>query len=247
MTSAAKVFAILDLFSEDRQLLNPDEINEQLGYSRATGYRYVKELVDAGFLQKVSARFYSLGPRIIELDYQLKHSDPLLLAANPEMEKLASDTGFDTVLSIYFSGAMKVMDTHRCSIQPQLKLSYGRGRSRPLFRSAAPKVLIASLPRSSLKKVYELNSEEIKAHKMGHTWDEFRSELQRIQKLGYYISLGEIDHDVGAMAVPVYNEEGDVIAALALVGNLDDIRYADTEELKNKLQITTTNISKALL
>src|SRR4029453_359660 len=67
MTSPARVLAILNLFSEERPVWHTDEINETMGYTRATGYRYVKDLVEAGFLRKVSAGRYSLGPRTIEL------------------------------------------------------------------------------------------------------------------------------------------------------------------------------------
>ncbi|MFM7009746.1 MAG: helix-turn-helix domain-containing protein, partial [Betaproteobacteria bacterium] len=67
MTSLAKGFAVLDLFCEVQPVWHADEINHALGYTRATGYRYVKDLVEAGFLRKVSAGRYSLGPRIIEL------------------------------------------------------------------------------------------------------------------------------------------------------------------------------------
>lgn len=139
MTSPARALAVLDLFTQQRPVWQPDEINGALGYTRATGYRYVKDLVEAGFLQKVSAGRYALGGRIVELDYQLRQSDPVLLAALPVMESLARGSGFDVVLSVLFGGPM-VIDVHRVSVQSSLKLAYGRGRPRPLFRSGAPKI-----------------------------------------------------------------------------------------------------------
>ncbi len=83
MTSPSRVFAILQLFDETRPVWHTDELKATLGYSRATGYCYVKDLVEAGFLKKVSAGRYALGARIIKLDYQLRRSDPVLLAAIP--------------------------------------------------------------------------------------------------------------------------------------------------------------------
>ena len=55
MTSPARVFAILDLFTRERPTWHADEINDALGYARATGYRYVRELVEAGFLAASSS------------------------------------------------------------------------------------------------------------------------------------------------------------------------------------------------
>jgi DNA-binding IclR family transcriptional regulator len=41
----------LSLFSRTHSIWHVHEIIESLRYSRASGYRYVKELVDAGFRQ----------------------------------------------------------------------------------------------------------------------------------------------------------------------------------------------------
>jgi DNA-binding IclR family transcriptional regulator len=119
MSSPARVFAVLGLFSSERPVWQPDEINEALGYSRPTGYRYVKELVEAGLLQKGSAGRYALGGRIIELDYQLRQIDPVLLAAMPAMQALAARTGFDAVLTVMYGGP-RVIDIHRVSAGKEL-------------------------------------------------------------------------------------------------------------------------------
>jgi DNA-binding IclR family transcriptional regulator len=148
------------LFSQEHPVWNADEINEQLGYSRATGYRYVKDLVDAGLLQKVSQGGYALGARIIELDFQLRQTDPVLLAAAPVMDELAFRSRMDVVLSAMFGG-MRLVDTHRVSPDSSLHLRYGRGRPRPLFRGAAPKIIMANLPRSQLLRIYEAHAAEI--------------------------------------------------------------------------------------
>jgi DNA-binding IclR family transcriptional regulator len=218
MSSPSRVFAILGLFTREHPVWQPDEINEALRYSRPTGYRYVKELVDAGLLQKVSAGRYALGARIIELDHQLRQSDPVLLAAMPVMRELAASSGYDAVLSVLYGGP-KVIDIHRANGERNLELAYGRGRPRPLFRSGAPKVLLAWLPRAPLLRIYEARSREIADSGMGATWPEFRATLTAIRRAGYYRSSGELEPGIGAMAVPVFNAEGDCVAALALVGS----------------------------
>src|SRR5690606_38410839 len=126
MTSTSRVFAILSLFTSQRAIWQPDEINEALGYSRPTGSRSVHELVAAGMLHKVSAGRYALGARILELDYQLRQSDPILRAAGPVMQRLASRTGFDAVLTVLFAGP-RIIDIHRSGGQQDLELAYGRG------------------------------------------------------------------------------------------------------------------------
>lgn len=234
MSSPARAFAILDLFSRERPVWSPDEINAALGYSRPTGYRYVKDLVDAGLLRKVAAGHYALGARIIELDYQLRQSDPVLLAAAPVMQRLAQASGFDAVLSVLYPGP-RVIDVHRASGEPGLELVYGRGRPRPVFVGAAPKVLLAHQPRSVLVRLHADHATEIAASGMGDDWPSFRQALTEIRRLGWYRSRGELQTDVGAIAVPVLDTEGHCTHALALVGSLGRLQSQDDAQLQGWL------------
>ena len=245
MSSSAKVFAILDLFTRERPVWQPDEINEALGYSRPTGYRYVKELVEAGMLQKVAAGRYALGGRIIELDYQLRQTDPVLLAASPAMERLAAGSGFDAVLTVMFAGP-RVIDIHRASADKSLQLAYGRGRPRPVFRSGAPKILLANLPRAPLLRIYESHQREIAANGLGKTWPEFRTALAQIRKAGSYRSLGELEPTLGSCSVPVFNAEDECVAALALVGGVERLAALPPERLLRPLQEAAAAIRQAL-
>lgn len=245
MSSPSRVFAILDLFTQERPIWSPDEINEALGYSRPTGYRYVKELVDAGMLRKAAAGWYSLGGRIIELDYQLRQTDPVLLAAMPAMRQLSARSGFDAVLTVLFAGP-RVIDIHRVSAGKDLQLAYGRGRPRPVFRSAAPKILLAHLPRAQLVKTYEAHHREIAQSALGESWTEFRSALADIRKQGFYRSSGELEPSIGAVAVPVFNEEEECVAALALVGQIKRIGSTKDGALLGQLQEATTGVRRAL-
>jgi DNA-binding IclR family transcriptional regulator len=245
MNSPSKIFAIMDLFSQERPIWQPDEINDALGYSRPTGYRYVKELVEAGMLQKVAAGQYSLGGRIIELDYQLRQTDPVLLAAVPAMQKLSARSGFDAVLTVMFAGP-RVIDIHRVSAEKALQLAYGRGRPRPVFRSASPKILLSHLPRGPLVRIYEAHAAEVAENGMGTSWPEFRSGLADIRKTGHYRSIGELELALGSMAVPVFNGEGDCVAALALVGDVDSIGAVADERLLRPLREAAASIQESL-
>lgn len=245
MSSPSRVFAILDLFTEENPVWQPDNINTALGYSRPTGYRYVKELVEAGLLQKISAGNYALGGRIIALDYLLRKTDPILSAADPIMRKLAANTSFDAALSVMFAGP-QVIDIHRVNAEKNLHLSYGRGRPRPLFLAASPKVMLANLPRSSLKRIYEKHAEEISINGMGNNLKDFLNLLTKIRKDGFYYSQGELEPGLGAVAVPIFNAENDCVASLALVGSIQRFETGLDSSILQKLQTASAAIRIAL-
>lgn len=239
------MFAVLGVFTKHLSIWHPDDINATLGYSRATGYRYVKALVDAGFLQKVGAGRYALGARIIELDYQLRQSDPVLLAAAPVMDALANRSRLNVVLSAMY-GSAQVIDTHRVGPGSSLRLEYGRGRPRPLFHGAAPKVMLASLARAPLQRIYQAHGPDIAAACLGSSWAEFRTRMAAIRAEGYYLSLGEVERRIGAAAVPLLNTEGDLLGALALVGTLKELQAAGPERLLSWLRHAAARVQAAL-
>ena len=73
-------------------------IIEALETSRSTGYRYIKTLHDAGLLTAVRNGYYSLGPRIIEMDLPIRQTDPLLLASHGVLEELVDKIGHSALL-----------------------------------------------------------------------------------------------------------------------------------------------------
>ena len=79
MSSLTRMLSVLDLFSRDHMALTAEQIAEELKLTRTTSYRYIGELMQAGLLVSTMG-VYTLGPRIIQLDYRIRESDP---AASP--------------------------------------------------------------------------------------------------------------------------------------------------------------------
>lgn len=245
VSSPARALAILELFTIERPTWTTDEINAALGYSRPTGYRYVKELVDTGLLRKAAAGSYALGPRLIVLDYQIRQTDPVLLASLPVMQGLVDATGLDAVLSAMFGHHL--IDIHRTSNdRERLALRYGRGRPRPLFKGAAAKAIVANLPRAQQVRLYAGFQAEAAAAGLGTTWEEFRSRLAVIRKAGFHLSLGELEPSLGGAGVPIFDASGDLVAGLALVGPVARLRQADATLLDALLSDAAARIGASL-
>lgn len=244
MTSPARAFAILALFDEGHPVWHADQINEAMGYARATGYRYVKDLVDFGLLRKVSAGCYALGPRIIELDYRLRRSDPLLNAAVPVMNRLVRDAGLDAVLTTLFGN--QLIDVHRASVDPGLHLSYGRGRARPLFVGASAKIILAHLGRAHLMRLYG-DGEDAARGGLGATWELFRARLAEVRREGFYWSRGELEPRYSGAAVALFDADGDVAAGLALVGLTEQLEAMGEAQLHALLDKARAEIHAGIL
>ena len=229
MSSLSKMLSILDLFTVDKPVWSAEGISAVIGCSAPTGYRYVRELVSAGLLLRLGTGNYSLGPRVITLDYQLRTGDPYYHAGQPLMAALANQTGCDCVMSRLFDD--QVIDTHREAGPDGLQFAYGRGRPRLLFHGSAPKVILATLPKAKLKRIYRDHADEIISSGLVADWDDFWRMLQQTKKAGHYVSRGELEPQLGSIAVPFFGDSSHAIGALTLVIPVRRLDFMNHEKL----------------
>jgi DNA-binding IclR family transcriptional regulator len=227
--SVARALAILDLFTVDAPSWSAEQICEERRLSLPTGYRYIRELVAAGLLARLTGGRYSLGPKIIALDHIIRQSDPLLRVASPVMKDLVRRTGCACVISTLLGD--QILDTHREAGAELLTLAYGRGRSRPMFFGAAPKVIIADQPTPWLRKLYDAHAAEIATAGMGEDWGGFRRALAEIRRKGFYVSRGELEAGLSALAAPIRIAGQDAQSALALVTSAERFDLLDVGQL----------------
>ena len=227
MSSLTRMLAVLTLFEKNVPTLDADTICARLGYSQPTGYRYIAELVRAGLIARIGVGAYGLGPRIIELDYSMREADPVLGAAKPVMAELVLVTGGDATLAACYGDHF--VTTHHHAGPEGMSLSYGRGRPMPLLRGALSKCLLAWLPRAQQQRIYQRGIADL--NPSPDDLAERRASWTAIRKQGFAVSIGELDPGVVAVAAPVFDAEGAILAAVAAV--LRKQRY----DLVNKTQL----------
>jgi DNA-binding IclR family transcriptional regulator len=240
-SSGARVLSVLDLFSDQRLLWTPEAIADALQVSLPTAYRYVKLLTEAGLLQRTADAQVTLGPRIIVLDHYIRQADPVLQHGVPFMKELVAQTGLDCVVTALYGG--QLLDTHREFGAAPASLSYGRGRPRPLFRGGAPKVVLAHFAPAALHKLFDARHAELQAAGLPDDWPAFRRYYARIRKAGFYLSVGELEAHLAALAAPLFRADGSVFGAVSLVGTVPRMAVIDTGKLAPLVQRAAQDIS----
>lgn len=243
-SSLARMLSVLDLFSDQRLHWNAEDISEALGVSLPTSYRYVKTLSDAGLLRRGPDAQFTLGPRIVVLDHYIRQADPVLQRGIPFMRELVNQTGFDCVVSGLYGD--QLLDTHREYGSMPADLSYGRGRPRPLFLGAAAKVILAGMPPPQLHRLLDSHVAEVAAAGLPTDWSAFRRYYSQIRKDGHYFSNGELEANLAAIAVPLYQLDGSVIGALSLVTTVQRMAVIDLSKLTPLIQRAAQEISARL-
>jgi DNA-binding IclR family transcriptional regulator len=218
--SLERVLAVLDVFSEKRLEWTFEELMDELGYSRPTLYRYLKTLKDAGFLASTHGAGYTLGPRIVELDYLVRKSDALVLAGAPSLRNLAGRRPC-TAFLVRWYGA-KILCVASESSTDRLTSSYPRGRPMPLGRGAIARSIMAYLPRANVTRLIRRNFEELRSVGLGESEDEIRKNIARVRKTGYAVAHGEVTPGAIGVASAILDAAGHPVASCCVVvaGNL---------------------------
>lgn len=214
MSSLTRMLSVLDVFTPARPTATAEEIMQALGYSRGTAYRYIRELCAFGLLSRVAAT-YTLGPKVIELDFFIRQCDPLLKAGLPVVRQLSEDIDCDVLLTSFYGD--RVVVTHHERGRDKINVTVGRGRVMPLFRGAGSKPIVAHLPPVRLKRIYAEHAAEIAACGLGEDWTAFRQSLAAIRKAGYATSIGELDPANAAIGAPIFSVDGEVAGSVILV------------------------------
>lgn len=224
--------------------MTADQIADSLKLTRTTCYRYTRELSHAGLLVNNAGR-YILGPRIIELDHRIILSDPLLNAGRSVITSLANSLGATGLLTTSYDDRIINIFEHQGS-SPRLPLSFGRGTLMPTFRSSSSKVILASLSRSRLKRLWKLHQHEPDCRAIGADWLTFWKNLQTIKRQGYWTSTGELDGGLAGVSTPILFANGDVAGSLSVVFALKAFRMYDTALLGARLRGAAAEVSAAL-
>lgn len=220
LNSLTKVIAILDLYAGDRLEWTPEELMRELGYTRPTLYRYLKVLREAGLLASHHGAGFTLGPRVVEMDYLLRQSDPVILAGQDHLEEL---TGLYpcSALLVRAYGDRILCVAAECSVPNPLS-SYYRGRPMPLTRGAIARSIIAALPRRHLLNFIATHRDDMQAVGLGDSDEEIADRMRQIRRQGYAVGYGEVTPGVVGIAAPVLDATGTPIASIAvtIAGNL---------------------------
>lgn len=223
--SLTRMLELLDLFTPAAPYWSADALIRYTGTSRSTIYRHVRALHEAGLIRPVANGNYIIGSRVIELDRQLRQTDPLYNAGDGVMRNLAASTHHSVLLCALFSDTVMCVREELAENSPPNLLS--RGQRRPLFTGAASKIILPYLPPHQLRSLYAKHRKTIATAGLGSDWAEFRAGLTQIRRAGYLTTIGEFNNGVLGLSAPVFNHSGHILGSLGIAGAETRFRKID--------------------
>jgi IclR family pca regulon transcriptional regulator len=204
---------ILEAFSEESPSLSLTEIASSVGLEKSTAFRFVHTLDTLGYLERdPETKHYRPGLRVLQLGFATLNSLEIAEMAQPYLKALFAECGETTNMTIRDGAEIVYVARHRTRqiISANLHL----GSRLPVHCTCMGKVQLIDLSRQELDDLLG----EGPYQKMGPntitTLDALVAELDQVRKLGYAINDEELAAGLRAVAAPVRDRSGEVVAAV---------------------------------
>jgi DNA-binding IclR family transcriptional regulator len=235
---------VLDLIEESPSPLTSDDMAGRLGFTRSTLYRHLKNLSDAGLVTSFPDVGYALGPRVAELDYKMRNSDPLIIASRPVMAELVDAIPGIALLCRRYRD--QVLCVHQESRNADFATTYERGKALPLFRGAASRIILAHLPQRSIQRLYEADRQAFAEGRLGKSLDAVRSALKHMRQRGWDITESQVTRGVTGVAAPVFDDRGGVLGSLSLTVGRTKLADGEIRAVAERVTFCARIVTKAL-
>ncbi len=202
---------VLLCFTEETDL-GLTELATRVGLHKSTVHRLLASLEGKGFvIRNPSTDKYRLGFRVWELSANLAQSDDPSIILLPEMEALRDQLG-ETV-SLYVRDGHERIRIQAVQSRQAIRRVAPVGARLPLYVGASSKILAAYAGPQ-----FEQEWREAEDWPSGFDVDAFFSQLAEIRRLGYATSIEEREVGAAAVAAPIFNRAGELVAALSVSG-----------------------------
>jgi len=209
-----KAMRILQAFSAERPELSVGELSERLGMHKSVVSRLAAALRDGGMLEK-DARTQKLrvGEGAFRIGSLFSQRDNLVRIATPHMERLVAVTGQSSHLAILEGQRFLVVAT--VESPSALRVIMRLGERRPLHCTAAGKLFLAN----SAKLLDAVLAEKLEAFTPQTLTSpaKLRKAVAAIEAAGIAWNTGESSIGAGAVAAPVHDRTGRMVAVLSTV------------------------------
>ncbi len=234
---------MLDLFTEARPQWSSDELMQELGYTRPTLYRYLKSLKESGLLMPTRGSRFALGPRVVEMDYLSRRSDPLIAAATPHLERLTAARPCTALVVRWYGDKILCVASVASAVNPVS--SYPRGRPMAMGRGAIARSIMAFLPRQQSLPLISRFAADLRSVGLGNTPDDMLSTLKRIRRAGVAVAFGEVTPGAVGIAAPIL-DTGYPIASLCVTIAGQQTKGELIDRIGDEVREATRQISSAL-
>ena len=209
--SLERGLAVIRAFDADNPRLTLSEVADRVGLTRATARRFLMTLEQLGYV-RTDRRYFMLSPRVLDIGYSYLSALGLPDVAMPHLERLAADVQLSSSVSILEE--QDIIYVARVMTKRIMSVNIRVGTRLPAASTSMGRAILAGIPAEELDQFLE------RATLVSYTdativeKPSLRAAIEQVRVLGYAFVDQELELGLRALAVPLRDARGRVIAAM---------------------------------
>lgn len=244
LSSVHNAMRILKQFSHEEPELGISELSVRLGLAKSTVYRLIKTLTENHLVeQNHRTQKYRLGIAAFELGFTVYHQLKLRSVALPLLEKLMKSVRKIVHLGVYDNGGIiylvkRVPEDHQGTISRI-------GKRTPSHCTASGKLLLAHQDEDEIEHILS-QSLRVYTDRTITSKHVLKEQLEQIRLKGYSLCHEELKEGISSLAVPVYDDSEEVIAAISITVNTSQFLPSQIQPLIKEMRMYSRLITERL-
>ncbi|CAN5728114.1 SMP-30/gluconolactonase/LRE family protein [soil metagenome] len=237
-----KAMALLNIISTKRAPMTFTDLLRASAFPKATLHRIVNTLVREGLLRYDGYnKTFQLGFRLLQLAHEVWSDFDLRVASQDDMLKLRDALGESVQLAVLSGTDIVIAGNEEAGREgrPQSKV----GVRLPVHATAAGKAIAAYLDPVRQKALLDTLALTRFTERTLIDLDQLRSDLDLTRARGYAIDDGEHVAGSVAIAVPIFDFEGQPIGAVGVTGSSGKLDAARAHSMSTALIGAARSIS----
>ncbi len=247
--SVHKTFAVLDYFTVEKPEWGVTELAKEIGTNKSTVFRFLAQMQAIGILDKNDqSERYRLGLKLFELGNRVQLRTAFVEKTHPQLVSVAKSITETVHIAVLKNSQVFYIDKVE---SPQgLKISSHIGSYLPAYATALGKVLLAFLPEEEQNKnlnyIFDKNRPIAFTKKTITDKAKMKTELAKIKKKQYAIDREESEVGLICVAIPIFNQNEEVVASLSASGPANRFKEAEVKNYVATLKKGALAIQKEI-
>jgi len=215
VTALARGLAVMLALSDRKRRMSIAQVSHRTGIPRAAVRRSLHTLSKLGFVAADDTRHFYLRPRVLSLSHAYLSATPLVVLAQPIIDRLGES--LHEACSLGILDGDEIVYLARSASSRIMSPALNVGRRLPAYCTSIGHVMLAHLPPPELDDYLSRTRFHPYTEHTLTSPDKLRSVLQEVRATGFAFASQQMELRLCTLAVPVRDIGGNFVAGMNVI------------------------------
>jgi IclR family pca regulon transcriptional regulator len=215
VTALARGLAVMLALSDRKRRMSIAQVSHRTGIPRAAVRRSLHTLSKLGFVAADDTRHFYLRPRVLSLSHAYLSATPLVVLAQPIIDRLGES--LHEACSLGILDGDEIVYLARSASSRIMSPALNVGRRLPAYCTSIGHVMLAHLPPQELDDYLSRTRFHPYTEHTLTSPDKLRSVLKEVRATGFAFASQQMELRLCTLAVPVQDIGGNFVAGMNVI------------------------------